>query len=462
MAHAFLSPSGAPAWLRCHAKVWREKGLPDESSEFADEGTAAHFLRDQCLINEVDTSEYIGKYIAVMPDGATWMTTSRHSAAPNFLVDADMAREVQKSIDVIRAFGGEMYAERKLNIGFITGEEGATGTVDTTIVKTPELIIDDLKYGRGIAVDSVDNEQLLIYGAAALEEFDLLGEIETLRMRISQPRINNDSEWVLPVSEVRERVIEIRKVADKIMAGPEGLEATPGDKQCRFCKVKGTCPEYRASVLAVVADDFIDLSKGEIAVGIKDAESILAQAYGVKLKAVDFERGDENHEPRFVVKKPNLTPQLSDAETRLASTDDEDLATCMDAVDTIESWCKAVRAEVERRLLAGKFTDARYKLVDGRAGARAWSDEQEAETLLKSFRLKQEQMYEFKLISPTTAEKVLAEASPKRWAKAQALISRSDGKPSVAPVSDKRPALVITPVEDDFADLTAQSVDDLV
>jgi hypothetical protein len=122
----------------------------------------------------------------------------------------------------------------------------------------------------------------------------------------------------------------------------------------------------------------------------------------------------------------------------------------MDAVDMIEGWCKGVRAEVERRLLAGTFSDGRYKLVEGRAGARAWADEAEAEKLLKSFRLKQDEMYDFTLISPTAAEKVLAATSPKRWAKAQALIRRSDGKPSVAPAADKRPALVRTPVADDF------------
>jgi hypothetical protein len=122
----------------------------------------------------------------------------------------------------------------------------------------------------------------------------------------------------------------------------------------------------------------------------------------------------------------------------------------MDAVDMIEGWCKGVRAEVERRLLAGTFSDGRYKLVEGRAGARAWADPAEAEKLLKSFRLKQDEMYDFTLISPTTAEKVLAAASPKRWAKAQALIRRSDGKPSVAPAADKRPALAIKPAIDDF------------
>jgi len=134
----------------------------------------------------------------------------------------------------------------------------------------------------------------------------------------------------------------------------------------------------------------------------------------------------------------------------------------MKATDLIEGWCKAVRAKVESELFAGHQVPG-YKLVDGRQGARSWADENEAEKLLKSFRLKEAQMYDFKLISPTTAEKVLKVASPKRWTKAQALISRSDGKPSVAPESDKRPALVVKPTADEFEVVEEPSgVEDLV
>jgi hypothetical protein len=77
-------------------------------------------------------------------------------------------------------------------------------------------------------------------------------------------------------------------------------------------------------------------------------------------------------------------------------------------------------------------------------------------------RLKQDEMYSFTLISPTAAEKLLAKESPKRWAKLQPLITRSEGSITVAPVSDNRPAIEVKPVADDFTDLTADSsVDDI-
>ena len=129
----------------------------------------------------------------------------------------------------------------------------------------------------------------------------------------------------------------------------------------------------------------------------------------------------------------------------------------------VEDWCKAIRAEVERRLLAGVDIPG-HKLVEGRRGARAWANAEEVEAALKAMRLKVEQMYDLKLISPTTAEK-LAKAGaigPRQWPKLQDMITQADGKPSVAPASDKRPALVVKPVADEFDAVTDDDADGLV
>ena len=451
MAHAFLSPSGAPAWLRCHVKPWREKDLPDESSEAADEGTAAHFLRDVCLRSGTSAADHLGEVIVLpAPSGVAAFHAAGAVNGPSFPVDADMLRYVQQSIDGVRklAEGGELFTEQELDISFITGEDGATGTTDAVILQSTELIIDDLKYGRGVQVFAEGNEQLLLYAAAALEEYDVAGEIETVRMRISQPRLDHEDEWSISVYELHERIAEIRGIASTILAGPDGLEATPGEKQCRFCGVKGTCGEYRTFALDTVADGFVALKAGETLVSIIDAEKLIAQAYGVPVKNVTSEAGQG-----FVVLKPNIKPQVDAALARLATDSDERLATVMDAADMIEQFVKAVRAETERRLFNGQFTDPRYKLVAGKKGSRQWRDAEEAEAVLKDMRLKVDEMYDKKVKSPTQIEKLLG-ATPRRWGKIQQLITQVDGKPSVAPVGDKRPALSIMtadaflPVED--------------
>jgi hypothetical protein len=192
----------------------------------------------------------------------------------------------------------------------------------------------------------------------------------------------------------------------------------PAEKACKFCRAKATCPALRNEVASTTT-----------------------------------------------FSTPATPEEFADSEVEVAAetmraADEAWLAACLDKADLIEDWCKAIRAEVERRLLAGDGVPG-YKLVQGKKGNRAWDKPAEVEALLKTMRLKEAEMYDFKLISPTTAEK-LAKAGtigPRQWPKLQSLITQSEGKPHVAPATDSRPALVVTPVVDDFTDVTP--VDDL-
>lgn len=481
--HALLSPSGMPAAIRCLAKPHRERGLPDQSSSFADEGTAAHFLMEQCLLENKDAKDFQGLRIQVK-DGVTEFHTSGQ-----YPVGLDMIGAMQKALDYVRAVadGATIYTEQKLSIAHITGEhwhkvtgavcfkndagqiidfdngdiypeddvEPATGTTDVWIIKGSVAHSIDLKWGMGVQVFAVDNEQQEMYTDAGLQEFDFLGEVEEIHLHILQPRLHHFDEHVLSCKELAARIELIRKASWDIAFTPgEMLPAVPGEKQCKFCKVSATCNERTDHTMELIVGEFVDLEKGFIEVSIPQAEKLLAQAFDVKPAAIDFQKHDDELSC-FIVKKPNIRPALEAAEAKLPDASDERLATLMDAADMIEGFAKAVRAEVERRLLAGKFTDARYKLVEGRQGARSWTSEEEAEAALKAMRLKVDQMYDFKLISPTTAEKVLKEANPRKWSKLQPLIGRSDGKPSVAPASDKRPALSMA-IAEQFEELPAE------
>ena len=492
MPHALLSPSGMPAAIRCLAKPHRERGLPDQSSSFADEGTAAHFLMEQCLLENKDAKDFQGLNIRVEGGVTDFHTSGKYP------VGLDMIGPMQKALDYVRAVadGATIYTEQKLSIAHITGEywhketgavsflddageyvdfdtgekyhedevETATGTTDVWIVKGRVAHCLDLKWGMGVQVFAKDNEQQEMYTDAGLQEFDFLGEVEEIHLHIVQPRLKHFDEAVMTRDELDAKIETIRQASKKIAFTPgEMLVAVPGDKQCKFCKRAATCDERTDHTMELIVGEFVDLEKGSIWVELPQAEKLLAQSFGVKPAAVDYQGEYKDSAPGFTVKKPSIRPSLEAATEAVATADDERLATLMDAADMIEGFAKAVRAEVERRLLAGKFTDARYKLVEGRQGARSWKDETAAEAELKKMRLKVDQMYDFKLINPTTAEKVLKEANPRKWNKLQPLIGRSDGKPSVAPASDKRPALSMAiaeqfeelpeEVEDNFEDL---------
>lgn len=403
MAHAKLSPSGAHRWMACPGSVNLEAPFPDTSSVYAAEGTVAHDVAAQCLIDNRDPASFIGDVMEV--DGFT------------FTVDKAMADYVADYVKLVRelAEGKTLYAESKVPIGHLTGEEGATGTSDAVIIDVAErnLSIVDLKYGMGVTVEANDNPQLMMYALGALEMYNILCDFDTVSMYIHMPRLNYVAECHISTEELLKFGATVWQAASRTRS--EVTYTTPGEKQCRFCKAKATCPALRTAMAEIVD--------------------------GTSAATID----------EFA----DLVPEVPNMETG-----DNYLSIAMSKVGLVEDWCKGVRAEVERRLLAGQKVDG-FKLVEGRRGNRKWSDEAEVEALLKSFRMRQDEMYDMSLISPTKAEKMF-KSNPKRWEKVEALTSRSDGKPSVAFASDKRSEMTVQSVADDFRDLfqTAKSEKD--
>ena len=396
-AHAELSPSSASRWMACPGSVRLNRGLPDTSSSFADEGTDAHELAAMCLTQGLPASAFEGQ------------TMGRGN-----VVNTEMVLAVQDYLDYVRNLvavtGGELLVEQRLPIDHLTGEDDAHGTSDVVILAEPLLIDVDLKYGRGVPVEADNNPQLQIYSHAAMREFSALGDFTTVQMVIHQPRLGAVSEWTQSAGDLEAFALEVKQAA--IAAADPDAPLVPGDKQCKFCKARATCPALAAHVQEIVGMEFDELATGETA-----------------------------------------------AITVLPRVADDSLSMRMQSVDLIETWCKAVRAEVETRLLAGQPVEG-YKLVQGKKGDRAWSSKEEAEAMLKGMRIPHDQMYDYSVISPTSADK-LAKAEvigPRQWPKLQALITQSGGKPSVAPESDKRPALAIAAVVDDFTDVSGDAL----
>jgi hypothetical protein len=153
----------------------------------------------------------------------------------------------------------------------------------------------------------------------------------------------------------------------------------------------------------------------------------------------------------FVDLSAPIAPQLAHAAE--IDYDNTLLGNVMGAIDLVESWCKAIRAKVESELFAGRTVPG-YKIVQGKRGNRKWADPVAAEDLMKTMRVKD--MYDYTLISPTTAEKLAkaGEIGPRQWPKLKALITQAEGGPSVAPESDKRPPMTLQASADEFGDVT--------
>jgi hypothetical protein len=358
--------------------------------------------KSSSFADEGTAAHYMAEQILLGVDGAYLVGKTADNGVT---MTADMLGEVLKYTnyvqDVVAATGGTLLVEQRLSISHITGEADAHGTSDTVILAGDELIIIDLKFGMGLRVDAENNPQLQIYALAALEEFGLAEDFKTVRMVIHQPRLNHVSEWVQSVDELTAFGDRVWNAA--IDARKPDAPLAVSEKGCKFCRAKATCSAIRDEVLS------------------------------------HFD---------------NVEPQ--------SATHDK-LGEVMGKADLIEGWVKAIRAETERRLFEGTPVPG-FKLVQGKRGNRAWADAETAEAWLKA-RLKLDELYDFKLASPTTINKRLVDwvdadgearkpvLGPRQRKELETMITQSEGKPSVAPESDKRPALVMS-AEADFNDVT--------
>lgn len=379
-----LRPSGAPSWMRCPGFVVLGRTFPNTSSVYAAEGTKAHaiaaaLLNDKTVDGEIDSA--IFEYV-------------------NFVKE--------------RAQGHTLMVEQTVFIEDITGEKGATGTGDVFIISADgkTLIGIDLKFGMGNRIDAQNNEQGMIYLGAALRQFGLIYNFEKFVFIINQPRLHHVSEWEFSREQLETFLDEVKFRADFILRVLKGetkfipeQDLTPGEKQCRFCRAAAICPALAKHVLAVAADDFVDLTA-------------------------------------------KVPAKFNNALSKLETIDNQKLSWFMQNTGLMEDFIKAVRAKTEAELFAGRDVPG-YKLVEGKRGNRKWIDETAAEDAMLELAEIEGDIYTQEVISVSKAEK-LFKKEPKKWAKLHEFITQNEGKPSVAPSTDPRPALQIGNIADSF------------
>lgn len=241
--HAKLSASGAYRWLACPGSVRLSAGIPDASSVHAAQGTFAHDVAADTLLDSLTLEARLGKEKVI--------------AGHRVVIDKEMIDAVRAYVTFVREQAGKApyQVEVDLTPALQTLHPDFGGTADCVIWHEREkrLQVIDLKYGAGVMVAAEDNEQLMYYALGALLASGKPAvEVETI---IYQPRTSEG------VRRHSFPAVDLVDFSATLLEGAERLAAPdapliPGDKQCRWCRAAAICPELERHQALVISDQF--------------------------------------------------------------------------------------------------------------------------------------------------------------------------------------------------------------
>lgn len=230
-AHARRGASKIKRLIECPGSERLSFGIRDTSSAAAEEGTRAHAAAEHYLEHlrwPEDASDDMRRHLTHYVNYIIWRR--------NAVGDENVRIEVRVSLEPL-------------------GFSDAFGTSDALIFDYDNRVLEvvDLKYGAGVYVPEVDNDQLRYYALGALVGLSVeqQARFDTIRTTICQPRNGttkprHDEFPVIDlVSEFTGRLQRAWERLDAQLTKPiEAVDLAVGD-WCKFCPAKMRCPKIR-------------------------------------------------------------------------------------------------------------------------------------------------------------------------------------------------------------------------
>ena len=256
------------------------------------------------------------------------------------------------------------------------------GTADCILIADGTLEIFDLKYGKGSPVDAVGNPQIRLYAAGAYESYNMLYAVKQVVVHIVQPRLDSISSETLSVEELLNWMDTVVKPAAELAIKGEGV-GRAGD-HCKWCRYRFVCSTFTARNLEV--------------------------------SRYRLTEDGEERPPRELSR--------------------QEIGDILHGVDDLTRWAKGVKDWALDRAINHGEEFPGWKVVEGRAN-RVISDETKAIEALDQAGFTPDSVTRIKGI--TELEEQIGK---KRLAELlDGLLIKPQGKPVLAPESDKRPAL---------------------
>ena len=362
--HALLGASSAARWIACPPSARATEGLPGETSKYAEEGTRAHEVCESWLRTNLRRWE------------------AGYGALPLSGSSGQMARAANQYVDFVHLQWGlylhqpSVFIEQEVDVS--QWVPGGFGTCDCLLIGDGILHIIDFKYGQGVPVNPEHNPQLMYYALGAYALFDGIDEVDTVRLSIVQPRMQEEPQtWELPLADLLTWAREVLQPAAELAWKGEGVYHPGG--HCRFCKAYPSCRAWQ-------------------------------KQYG---PLAGFE--------------PYPEP---------ATLSDKELGEWLQKLEGLASYAKDLEEYAQQALLDGRSLPG-WKLVQGRS-TRKWTDQDAAFRQMEHDGIDKAMLYTRTPISLTAAEKMIGK---KKFADTMsAFITRAPGAPKLAAASDPRPA----------------------
>lgn len=250
--HGICPPSAAHRWLLCTASARLEEKIKavtgETTTSYAEEGTKMHELAELKLLYEKGKMKH--------PDGISKRVFDKRVKAMNYAFTTEQETTVNYYVDTILENyhavlkdtpDAQLLVELRLDLSKYIPE--GFGSSDAVIVSDTILIVGDLKNGRGVKVDAVNNPQARCYALGATELLGELFDFLEVKTLIIQPRLDNVSEETISRKE-------LLKWGEKTLK-PKAEEAYSGDgmfaagEHCRFCAARYLCRERAATAMKV-------------------------------------------------------------------------------------------------------------------------------------------------------------------------------------------------------------------
>ena len=249
------------------------------------------------------------------------------------------------------------------------------GTADCILICGSVMHVIDFKYGKGVPVHADGNPQMGLYALGALKAYGFLYPVEDIFFHIVQPRLNNFSTWKTNKRELT--------TWGEVVVNPKAELAYKGEgkfhsgEHCRFCKVLN-CRQR--------AYDNLEL----------------LEMYETK-----------------------LPPELSDKEVGEA----------LEKAEQLVAWHKKLKTYAQLKLIDGGEIPG-WKIIEGRSN-RMISDYEKMADVLEQNGFPKETLYERAQLTLTDLEKMVGKKDFQTIC--GEFIQKPNGKPTLAPESDKRP-----------------------